>query len=113
MRFAELRFAGSLQMMIGLIDKFLKTQVVECSAVANWVFSSEMTSEFTKYLNYLKLFFGRMYLALPRLNFYAFSRGYIWDILHLTIRKINRYVLKLQKELNEAREKLDKVGNIF
>lgn len=35
--------------MIGLIDKFLKTQVVECSAVANWIFSPEMTSEFNKY----------------------------------------------------------------
>ncbi|KAG1704386.1 Nuclear cap-binding protein subunit 1 [Nymphon striatum] len=74
------------QMMIVLIDKFLKTQVIECSAVANWIFSPDMTSEFTK--------------------------GYIWDILHLTIRKMSKYVLKLQKELAVSREKLDKLREV-
>lgn len=36
------------QMMCVLIDKMLKTQILECSAVANWIFSKEMTAEFTK-----------------------------------------------------------------
>lgn len=36
------------QMMVVLIDKMLKTQIIECSAVANWIFSKEMTGEFTK-----------------------------------------------------------------
>ena len=47
-------------MLVVLIDKMLKTQIVECAAVANWVFSKEMVPEFTK--------------------------CYIWEIVHLTIR---------------------------
>ena len=48
------------QMMVMLVDKLLKTQIVECAAVGNWLFSREMVSEFTK--------------------------CYVWEILHLTIR---------------------------
>lgn len=33
-------------------------------------------------------------------------RLYIWEILHLTIRKMNKHVMKLSTELTEAREKL-------
>ena len=29
-------------MLVVLIDKMLKTQIVECAAVANWVFSKDM-----------------------------------------------------------------------
>jgi nuclear cap-binding protein subunit 1 len=36
------------QMLTVLIDKMLKTQIIECSSVANWIFSKEMTSQFTK-----------------------------------------------------------------
>lgn len=68
------------QMMVVLIDKMLKTQIVECSAVANWIFSKEMVGEFTKL--------------------------YLWEILHLTIKKMNKHVIKLAGELQEAREKL-------
>lgn len=68
------------QMMVVLVDKMLKTQIVECSAVANWIFSREMVKEFTKM--------------------------YLWEILHLTIKKMNRHVIKLSGELTEAREKL-------
>lgn len=50
------------QMMVILVDKLLKTQIVECSAVANWIFSKDMLGEFTK--------------------------GYIWELLHLTIRYV-------------------------
>lgn len=57
------------QMMCVLIDKLLKTQIVECSAVATWIFSKEMNSEFTKL--------------------------YLWEILHLTIKKMNKHVIKL------------------
>lgn len=35
-----------------------------------------------------------------------FLRLYIWEILHLTIRKKNKHVTKLSTELTEAREKL-------
>jgi len=68
------------QMMVVLVDKMLKTQIIECASVANWIFSKEMVSEFTK--------------------------NYIWEILHLTIKKMNKHVIKLGGELSEAREKL-------
>ena len=68
------------QMIVVITDKLLKTGIIECSAIANWIFSKEMASEFTKL--------------------------YIWEILHLTIRKKNKHVTKLSTELTEAREKL-------
>ncbi|XP_025412908.1 nuclear cap-binding protein subunit 1-like [Sipha flava] len=68
------------QMLTVLIDKMLKTQIIECSSVANWIFSKEMTSQFTKL--------------------------YIWDILSMTINKMSRHVDRLTKELNKAREHL-------
>ena len=68
------------QFLCVVVDKMLKTQIVECCAVANWLFSRDMAPEFT--------------------------RSYIWEILHLTIRKMNRHVVRLEKELNEARSKL-------
>ncbi|KXJ79882.1 hypothetical protein RP20_CCG027746 [Aedes albopictus] len=70
------------QMMVVIIDKLLKTQIVECSAVATWVFSKEMVGEFTKM--------------------------YLWEILHLTIKKMNQHVTKLSKELSDAKERLDR-----
>lgn len=33
-------------------------------------------------------------------------RLFVWEILHSTIRKMNKHVLKIQKELEEAKEKL-------
>lgn len=71
------------QMMCVLVDKMLKTQVVDCSAVATWIFSKEMAGEFTKM--------------------------YLWEILHLTIKKMNKHVIKLGTELTEARDKLSRV----
>ncbi|KAF4525537.1 hypothetical protein B566_EDAN015845 [Ephemera danica] len=68
------------QMMVVLVDKMLKTQIIECSAVANWIFSKEMSGEFTKL--------------------------YLWEILHLTIRKMSKHVSRLSAELAEARERL-------
>ncbi|XP_071450272.1 nuclear cap-binding protein subunit 1 [Hetaerina americana] len=68
------------QMMCVLVDKMLKTQIIECSAVANWIFSKEMCGEFTK--------------------------NYLWEILHLTIRKMSKHVGRLARELAEARERL-------
>jgi len=69
------------QMMVVLVDKMLKTQIVECAAVANWLFSREMLSEFTK--------------------------CYVWEILHLTIRKMNKHVNKLSKEASDARKMIE------
>ncbi|BES94532.1 Nuclear cap Hypothetical protein protein subunit 1, 80kDa [Nesidiocoris tenuis] len=72
------------QMMCVLIDKMLKIQLLDCSAVANWIFSKEMSHDFTKM--------------------------YIWEILHLTINKMSKYVSRLTRELKEAREKLARSG---
>ncbi|KAM3866762.1 nuclear cap-binding protein subunit 1 [Diretmus argenteus] len=70
------------QMIATLVDKMIRTQIVDCAAVANWLFSQDMAHEFTRF--------------------------YIWEILHSTIRKMNKHVQKIQKELEEAKDKLEK-----
>ncbi|TRY91112.1 hypothetical protein DNTS_020405 [Danionella cerebrum] len=70
------------QMIAVLVDKLIRTQIVDCAAVANWLFSPEMAHDFT--------------------------RLYVWEILHSTIRKMNKHVQKIQKELDETRERLEK-----
>jgi len=52
------------QMMVVLTDKFLKTGIIECSAIANWIFSKEMASEFTKFVLLLYLDKISMYFIL-------------------------------------------------
>ncbi|XP_064607939.1 nuclear cap-binding protein subunit 1-like [Liolophura sinensis] len=69
------------QMMVVLVDKMLKTQIVECSAVANWLFSNEMQPQFTRF--------------------------YVWEIMHSTIKKMSRHVEKLQAEVDDARDRLE------
>ena len=73
------------QQMVVLVDKLLKTQIVECPSVANWLFSREMSTEFTK--------------------------SFVWEILHLTIRKMNKHVNKLSKEATDARKMIDDSGS--
>jgi nuclear cap-binding protein subunit 1 len=41
-------FKNDSQMLSVVVDMLLKYQVVECPAVANWVFSKEMQPEFMK-----------------------------------------------------------------
>ena len=61
------------QMMVMMVDKYLRTQIVQCAAVANWIFSKDMLPEFTK--------------------------NYVWEILHATIRKMNKHVAKVHSNL--------------
>uniref|UniRef100_A0A8C0BCH9 MIF4G domain-containing protein n=1 Tax=Buteo japonicus TaxID=224669 RepID=A0A8C0BCH9_9AVES len=68
------------QMIAVLVDKMIRTQIVDCAAVANWIFSSELAHDFTRF--------------------------YIWEILHSTIRKMNKHVLKIHKELEETKARL-------
>jgi nuclear cap-binding protein subunit 1 len=68
-------------MMVVLIDKLLKTQIIECQAVANWIFSPDMSSDLTCF--------------------------YVWEILYSTIRKMNTQVKQLQKHIEEMRDKMD------
>jgi len=67
--------------MVVLVDKLVKTQIVECSAVANWIFSSELGSELTNF--------------------------YVWEILSSTIEKMNRQVEKYYNELIDLRRQLN------
>ena len=67
--------------MVVLVDKLVKTQIVECSAVANWIFSSEVGPELTNF--------------------------YIWEILTSTIEKMNRQVEKYHNELVDLRRQLN------
>ncbi|XP_074424493.1 nuclear cap-binding protein subunit 1-like [Larus michahellis] len=70
------------QMIAVLVDKMIRTQIVDCAAVANWIFSSELAHDFTMF--------------------------YVWEILHSTIRKMNKHVLKIHKELEETKARLSK-----
>lgn len=63
-------------MLVVIIDKLLKIQIIDCSAVATWIFSKDMTNEF--------------------------SKMYLWEILHLTIKKMNKHVIKLSKSAQSA-----------
>merc|ERR1719153_1728436 len=69
------------QMLVVLTDKLLKTGVVECAAVANWVFSKEMVQEF--------------------------SKCYVWEVVNITIRKMNKHVAKLSREAADARRMIE------
>lgn len=67
------------QMICVVIDKLIRTQIVSCPAVINWIFSEHMRVHFTS--------------------------GFVWEILHGVLKKMNSEVLKLQKELDEVKHK--------
>jgi len=71
-------YKNDAQTLTVVVNLLLNYQVVEFGSVANWVFTKEMQEEFTK--------------------------SYLWEILHQTIRKMSQGVAKLSNELNEARE---------
>jgi len=68
------------QMIVVIVDKMLKTQIVECSAVVNWIFTEEMSPDFNCF--------------------------YVWEILHSTIKKMSKQVDKLQNDYVESDDKL-------
>lgn len=70
------------QMIVVLVDKMLKTQIVECSSVAKWVFSDDMKNDFTSF--------------------------YVWEILHSTINRMSKQVDKLKNEYNQLNDSLRK-----
>lgn len=69
------------QMVCVLIDKLLKTQIVDCAAVASWVFSEQMRPEFTCF--------------------------YVWSILHSAIKRMGQHVSMLQRQFEQGKEKRD------
>jgi len=68
--------------MVVMVDKMLKTQIVECSSVANWVFCETMKSELTCF--------------------------YVWEILHATVSRMSKQVEKLHSEYTELDHKYRK-----
>lgn len=54
---------------------------------------------------------GEVTAAVTDLRSLGLCRFYVWEILHSTIRKMNKHVQKIQKELDEAKEKLEKQHN--
>jgi hypothetical protein len=69
-------------MIVVIVDKMLKTQIVECSSVVKWVFSDGMRTELTSF--------------------------YVWEILHSTINRMSKQVDKLRTEYNELDAKFKK-----
>ena len=61
------------QMVVVLINKMMKTNLLKVSAVANWIFSEEMIRDFT-----------RCVMLLPA----YFSRDFVWSNLNVYGRKI-------------------------
>ncbi|XP_068181043.1 nuclear cap-binding protein subunit 1 [Antennarius striatus] len=70
------------QMMAVLVDKLIRTQIVDCATVANWLFSQDLAHEFT--------------------------RLFVWEVLHSTVRKMDKHVQKIQEELERAKDRLEK-----
>lgn len=102
---------AALQMIAVLVDKMIRTQIVDCAAVANWLFSQDMAHQFTRWANS-----GKQLVCLTRSlccdswteTPFASFRLFVWEILHSTIRKMNKHVQKIQKELEESKDKLEK-----
>lgn len=38
------------QSIVVLVDKMVRMQIIDCSAVVNWLFSKDMKDNFTKYV---------------------------------------------------------------
>lgn len=70
------------QMIVVLVDKMLKTQIVECSTIARWIFSEQMRNDFTCF--------------------------YVWEIMHSSVNRMNKQVEKLRLEYQVLNEKYKK-----
>jgi nuclear cap-binding protein subunit 1 len=70
------------QMMVVMVDKMLKTQIVECASVAKWIFSDDMRQDLTSF--------------------------YVWEILHSTISRMSKQVDKVKNEYNQLSDKFRK-----
>ena len=72
-------------MTVIMVDKMLKIQIIECSSIANWVFSKEMSNELTSF--------------------------HVWEILNSTVNRMNIQVEKLQNDFNEFEDNYKKSLN--
>lgn len=107
-------------MIAVLVDKMIRTQIVDCAAVANWLFSQDMAHEFTRCVwggktalgwdRFQSKFNTNLFSFFLNAISFLFSsfRLFIWEILHSTIRKMDKHVQKIQQELEGAKDKLEK-----
>ncbi|XP_078375127.1 nuclear cap-binding protein subunit 1-like isoform X2 [Oculina patagonica] len=68
------------QMIVVLVDKLVRMQITDCSAVINWLFSKDMKDNFTKL--------------------------YVWEIMKSTLKKMSKHTSKVSAEVQEAKERL-------
>jgi hypothetical protein len=66
-------------MLVVMVDKMLKTQIVECASVANWIFCDAMKEDLTCF--------------------------YVWEILNATVNRMSKQVDKLHHEYTELDQK--------
>ncbi|CAH3163167.1 unnamed protein product [Porites lobata] len=71
------------QSIVVLVDKMVRMQIIDCSAVVNWLFSKDMKDNFTKL--------------------------YVWEIMTSTLKKMSKHTNKVSGEVQEAKEKLTKL----
>ncbi len=72
--------------MVVMVDKMLKTQIVECASVANWIFCDSMKQDLTSF--------------------------YVWEILHATVNRMSKQVDKLNHEYTELDQKYRKSSSL-
>lgn len=78
-------WASHQQLIVILIDKLMKSEVLSYSAVAIWIFTKANSGEFMKF--------------------------YMWEILHSTVKRTVKTIKRCLKELEEAKEKLTQVND--
>lgn len=76
-------WSSNHQIVVVLVDKLVRMQITDCSAVVNWLFSKDMKENFT--------------------------RLYVWEIMTSTLKKMSKHTNKVSGEVQEAKEKVAKL----
>lgn len=76
-------WSSNHQIVVVLVDKLVRMQITDCSAVVNWLFSKDMKENFT--------------------------RLYVWEIMTSTLKKMSKHTSKVSGEVQEAKEKVAKL----
>lgn len=69
-------------MIVVMVDKMLKTQIVECASVVKWAFSDTIREAFTSF--------------------------FLWEIVHSAINRMGKQVEKVRAEYANMQERLKK-----
>ena len=98
-----------LQMLVVLVDKLIRMQIVECSAVVNWLLSRKMAPEFMRWvmdptydfscLSWASLFFCLCFWLTfcgVHVTFPTRCRFYVWEIMTGTLKKMSKHTKKVR-----------------